>query len=165
VLVLAFLGCVLLIVVLDALSEYWLFMKDQMMDKDSVKREHKEMEGSPEIKKRRRQMHREMQDGSMREDVKRSSVIVTNPTHIAVGIRYQAGETPLPLVTLMYTDTLALRIRKLAEEEGVPVLERVPLARALYQDALVDQYIPRELIEPTAEVLRWLYQQELKGGA
>jgi len=155
----------LIICAADYGVERYQLRKQLRMSKDEVKREHKEMEGSPEIKKRRRQMHREMQDGSMREDVKRSSVIVTNPTHIAVGIRYQAGETPLPLVTLMYTDTLALRIRKLAEEEGVPVLERVPLARALYQDALVDQYIPRELIEPTAEVLRWLYQQELKGGA
>ncbi|MCG8291465.1 type III secretion system export apparatus subunit SctU [Pseudomonas entomophila] len=139
--------------------ERYQLRKQLRMSKDEIKREHKEMEGNPEIKGRRRKLHREMQDGSMREGVKRSSVIVTNPTHIAVGIRYKAGETPLPLVTLMYTDAMALRIRKIAEEEGVPVLERVPLARALYQDALVDQYIPRELIDPTAEVLRWLYQQ------
>lgn len=148
-----------LICVADYGLERYQLRKQLRMSKDEIKREYKEMEGSPEIKGQRRRMHRELQNGSMRSDVKRSSVIVTNPTHIAVGIRYEAGETPLPLVTLMYTDAMALRIRKIAEEEGVPVLERVPLARALYQDALVDQYIPRELIEPTAEVLRWLYQQ------
>ena len=97
-----------------------------------------------------------MQTSNLRADVKRSSVIVANPTHIAIGIRYVRGETPLPLITLKYTDAQALRVRRMAEEEGIPVLQRIPLARALYQGGHVDQYIPADLIEPTAEVLRWL---------
>ncbi|MEG1349754.1 MAG: type III secretion system export apparatus subunit SctU [Hafnia sp.] len=149
-----------IISIADYAVERYQHRKQLRMSKDEVKREHKEMDGSPEIKSKRKDFHRELQSGSMKNAVKRSSVIVTNPTHIAVGIRYQPGETPLPMVTLMYTDALALRVRKIAEEEGIPVLERVPLARALYQDGFVDQYIPGELIEPTAEVLRWLYRQQ-----
>ena len=134
-------------------------LKQLRMSKDEVRREHKEMEGSPEIKSKRRAFHKELQASNMRADVKRSSVIVANPNHIAVGIRYVRGETPLPIVTLKYTDTAALRIRRMAEEEGVPVLQRIPLARALYRDGQVDQYIPAELIQTTAEVLRWLESQ------
>lgn len=130
------------------------------MSKDEVKRERKEQEGAPELKRERRKRHRELQHGTLRADVRRSSVIVTNPTHIAVGLRYEAGETPLPLVTLKYTDEQALRVRRIAEEEGVPVLERIPLARALFADSLEEQYIPGELIQPVAEVIRWLQAQE-----
>jgi len=130
------------------------------MSKEEVKREHKEQEGAPELKLERRKRHRELQQGTLRADVRRSSVIVTNPTHIAVGLRYEAGETPLPLVTLKYTDEQALRVRRIAEEEGVPVLERIPLARALFADSLEEQYIPGELIQPVAEVIRWLQAQE-----
>lgn len=140
--------------------ERWQHRKQLRMSKEEVKREHKEMEGKPEVKRERRKRHRELLDGSLRADVRRSSVIVTNPTHIAVGIRYQAGETPLPLVTLKYTNEQALRVRKIAEEEGIPVLERIPLARALYQDSLVEQFIPGELIQPVAEVIRWLQAQQ-----
>jgi len=148
----------LLISAADHALERYQHRKQLRMSKDEVKRERKEMDDSPEIKSQRHKFQRELQSGSMRTDVKRSSVIVTNPPTLP--IRYQPDETPLPLVPLMYTDALALRVRKIAEEEGIPVLERVPLARALYQDGFVDQYIPGELIEPTAEVLRWLYSQQ-----
>ncbi|QXH58428.1 type III secretion system export apparatus subunit SctU [Pseudomonas maumuensis] len=140
--------------------ERWQHHQQLRMSKDEVKREHKEMEGAPELKRERRKRHRQLQQGTLRADVKRSSVIVTNPTHIAVGLRYRPGETPLPLVTLKYTDEQALRVRRIAEEEGVPVLERIPLARALFADSLEEQYIPAELIQPVAEVIRWLQAQE-----
>jgi type III secretion protein U len=134
-------------------------LKQLRMSKDEVRRERKEMEGSPEIKSKRRTLRKELQTGNIRADVKRSSVIVANPNHIAVGIRYVRGETPLPIVTLKYTDAVALRVRQMAEEEGIPVLQRIPLARALYRDGHVDQYIPADLIQTTAEVLRWLESQ------
>ncbi|GLX89411.1 type III secretion system export apparatus subunit SctU [Pseudomonas weihenstephanensis] len=140
----------------DYAFERYQHNKQLRMSKDEIKREYKEMEGSPEIKSKRRQFHQELQTSNLRADVKRSSVIVANPTHIAIGIRYVRGETPLPLITLKYTDAQALRVRRMAEEEGIPVLQRIPLARALYQGGHVDQYIPADLIEPTAEVLRWL---------
>ncbi|MEB5934189.1 type III secretion system export apparatus subunit SctU [Pseudomonas mosselii] len=140
--------------------ERWQHHKQLRMSKEEVKREHKEMEGAPELKRERRKRHREMQNGTLRADVRRSSVIIANPTHIAIGLRYKPGETPLPLVTLKYTDQQALLVRRLAEEEGIPVLERIPLARALFADSRVEQYIPGELIQPVAEVIRWLRMQE-----
>ncbi|MCR9303239.1 SctU family type III secretion system export apparatus subunit VscU [Vibrio diabolicus] len=134
--------------------------KKLKMSKDEVKREYKEMEGSPEIKSKRRQLHQELQASNQRENVKRSNVLVTNPTHIAVGLYYKKCETPLPVITLMETDAVAKRMIAIAKEEGVPVMQKVPLARALYADGNVDQYIPSDLIEATAEVLRWLASLE-----
>lgn len=150
----------LAIAVADYAFERHQHYKQLRMSKDEVKREYKEMEGSPEIKSKRRQFHQELQSSNLRADVRRSSVIVANPTHVAIGIRYRRGETPLPLVTLKHTDALALRVRRIAEEEGIPVLQRVPLARALLRDGNVDQYIPADLIQATAEVLRWLESQQ-----
>ncbi len=146
----------------DYAFEYYQYIKELKMSKDEIKCEYKEMEGSPEIKSKRRQFHQEIQSGNMRENVKRSSVVVANPTHIAIGILYKRGETPLPLVTFKYTDAQVQTVRKIAEEEGVPILQRIPLARALYWDALVDHYIPAEQIEATAEVLRWLERQNIE---
>ncbi|OCA60703.1 EscU/YscU/HrcU family type III secretion system export apparatus switch protein [Aeromonas piscicola] len=146
------------IAIADYAFEHYQHIKQLKMSKDEVKREYKEMEGSPEIKSKRRQFHQELQSSNMRADVKRSSVIVANPTHIAIGILYERGETPLPVVTLKFTDAQALQVRKIAEEEGIPVLQRIPLARALYRDAQINNYIPADQIEATAEVLRWLEQ-------
>ncbi|MDC5821470.1 type III secretion system export apparatus subunit SctU [Vibrio europaeus] len=130
--------------------------KKLKMTKDEVKREYKEMEGSPEIKSKRRQLHQELQASNQRENVKRSNVLVTNPTHIAIGLYYKKGETPLPIITLKETDAMAKRMIKIAQEEGIPVMQKVPLARALYADGQLDQYIPGDLIEATAEILRWV---------
>lgn len=150
----------LIISAADYYLERYQHLKQLRMTKDEVKREYKEMEGSPEIKRQRRKFHQELQSSSIRADVKRSSLIVSNPTHIAIGIHYKQGETPLPVITLKYTDAMALQVRRIAEEEGIPVIERIPLARALYRDAIVDQYIPAEHIKITAEVLRWLMTQD-----
>ncbi|WP_323834782.1 type III secretion system export apparatus subunit SctU [Photorhabdus africana] len=148
----------IVISIADYAFEHYQHIKQLRMSKDEIKREYKESEGSPEIKSKRRQFHQELQSSNMRASVKNSSVIVANPTHIAVGIRYKKGETPLPLITLKFTNAQALQVRRIAEEEGIPVLQRIPLARALYQDGLIDQYIPADLIQATAEVLRWLEQ-------
>ncbi|GAW47188.1 type III secretion system export apparatus subunit SctU (plasmid) [Photobacterium damselae subsp. piscicida] len=134
--------------------------KQLKMTKDEVKREYKEMEGSPEIKSKRRQLHQELQASNQRDNVKRSSVLVTNPTHIAIGLYYKKGETPLPVITLKETDAMAKRMIAIAHEEGVPVMQKVPLARALYADGQLNQYIPGDLIETTAEILRWVASLE-----
>ncbi len=148
--------CFIIISVADYAFERYQYIKELRMSKDEIKREHKEIEGSPEIKSKRRQLHQELQNSDMRTSVKRSSLIVANPTHIAVGIRYLKGETPLPIITLKYTQAQALLVKKIAEEEGIPVLLRIPLARALYHNGCVDNYIPAYLIDAVAEVLRWL---------
>lgn len=138
----------------DFLFERYQFKKQLRMSKDEVKREHKESEGNPEIKGRRRQLHQEMQ-GSVRKNVKKSSVIVTNPTHLAIGILYQRGSTPLPRITVKGSATRARLIRRIAEQENIPIMQQVPLARALFADTDAGDYIPAELIQPVAEVLRW----------
>ncbi len=150
----------IIIAAVDYAYQKYEHTKQLKMSKDEVKREYKEMEGSPEIKSARRQFHQELQSSTQRDNVKRSNVLVTNPTHIAIGLYYKKGETPLPVITLKETDAMAKRMIALAREEGIPVMQKVPLARALYADGQLDQYIPGELIEATAEILRWVESLE-----
>jgi type III secretion protein U len=134
------------------------WMKDLKMSKDEVKREYKEMEGDPHVKSMRRHLHQELLAGGMVDKSRKASVIVTNPTHIAVALYYKAGETPLPVVLAKAEHLLAGRIVAMAKEEGIPVMQNIPLARALLEQGQIDQYIPSELIEPVAEVLRLVQQ-------
>jgi type III secretion protein U len=129
-------------------------IKQLMMTKQEVKQEHKENEGDPQIKGKRRQLHREMANGEVEKRVKKSTVLVTNPTHFAIALYYEKGHTRLPLLLAKAKGPLALRMIDIARREGVPVMQHVPLARALYSDGDIDQFIPRDLIEPVAEVLR-----------
>jgi type III secretion protein U len=137
------------------------------MSKDEVKREYKESEGDPLIKGKRKQLHHELVMSADAGAVRNASVVVTNPTRIAVALRYEKGKTPLPMVVAKGENLLARRIIEIAREEGIPVMENVPLARALFEEVEVERYIPAEMIEPVAEVLRWVQQlkQEEEGGA
>lgn len=141
--------------------------KGLMMSKDEVKREYKEMEGDPHIKSKRKHLHQEMMMSSMVQNARKASVVITNPTHIAVAIYYEKDETALPVVLAKATGLVAKRIVEVAQEEGIPIMQNVPLARALYEQADLNQFIPSELIEPVAEVLRWamqLKQEQERGG-
>ncbi len=133
--------------------------KELKMTKDEVKREYKEMEGDPLIKGKRRQLHQQMAMSAAEHNVRHASVVITNPTRIAVALYYEDGETPLPLVVAKGEQLRAQRIIAIAREAGVPIMENVPLARSLYADVDIDQYIPRDLVEPVAEVLRWVREQ------
>lgn len=139
----------------DLWFQKWEFLRRNRMSIDEVRREHKETEGDPHVRNRRRQMHREANEANMLAGVRKASVIVVNPTHIAVALYYEMGETDLPVVVAKGEGELARAIRKVAEEEGIPIVHDVDLARRLRSDAPVDQYIPEELIEPVAAVLRW----------
>lgn len=130
--------------------------KQLMMSKDEVKREYKEMEGDPHIKGKRKQLHQELMASGMVERTRKASVVVTNPTHVAVALYYDGEETPLPVVMAKAEGALARRIIEVAAEEGIPVMRNVPLARALHERAELDQYVPSDLLEPVAEVLRWV---------
>lgn len=130
--------------------------KGLKMTKDEVKREYKESEGDPHVKGMRKQLMHELVMSDEGAAVRKSSVVVTNPTHIAVALRYESGQTPLPIVVAKGQNLNAKRIIEIAREAGVPIMENVPLARALFEEATLDQYIPSELIEPVAEVLRWV---------
>ena len=135
-------------------------LKQLKMSKEEVKREYKEMEGSPEIKSRRRSMHHELLNSQVEAEVKRSSVILTNPTRVAVGLYYEEEETPLPIVTIKGESLRAEQIIKIAQREGVPIMQNVPLARSLLSNADPYEYIPSDLIEPVAEVLRLVRELE-----
>jgi type III secretion protein U len=147
----------MVIAVLDFLFEKQQFTKQQKMSKDEVKREHKESEGSPEIKGKRKELHQEILNEA--ENTKKSDVVIKNPTHLAIGLHYKQDSTPLPVVTVKGRGGRAKFIVKIAEKEGIPVLENVPLAHALF-DTDIASFIPSDLIEPVAEVFRWV--EEIK---
>jgi type III secretion protein U len=160
VLVLTFLGCILLIVMLDALCEYWLYIKELKMDKESVKREHKEQEGSPEIKGRRRDLHMELLSEQVKSDIKGSRVIIANPTHIAIGIYFRPEITVMPFISLMETNQRALAVRAYAAKVGVPVITDVALARRILRTHRRYSFIQEQEIEQVLRLLIWIEQVE-----
>jgi type III secretion protein U len=141
--------------VLDAFYQRFSFMKKMRMSIRDIRQESKENEGDPYIKGRRRQLHQEWAQQNMLSSVRRSSVVVTNPTHLAIAILYEPGETELPVIVAKGEDYEAKLIREAAEEAGVPVMQNVDLARGLYERAELDDYLPGEFFEAVAELLRW----------
>jgi type III secretion protein U len=138
----------------DFIWQRMQYRKQLMMSKDEVKQEYKQMEGDPHIKHHRRHLHQELLQSGAVEKSRTASVLVTNPTHLAIALHYDKDETPLPVVLAMGEGALAERMIAAAREAGVPVLQNIPLAHALFDTAHVDQYIPSDLIEPVAQVLR-----------
>ena len=130
------------------------YRKQLMMSKEEIKQEFKEMEGDPHIKHKRKHLHQEMAMSGAAQSARRATVVVTNPTHYAIALYYEPDKTPLPVVLAKGEGTQAEMMMKAAREAGVPVMQNIPLAHALMADAQPDQYIPSELIEPVAEVLR-----------
>ena len=124
------------------------------MSKQEVKQEYKEAEGDPHVKGMRRQLQKEMAMQGAVQKVRRSSVLVTNPTHIAVALYYDKDSTPLPIVLAKGEGTLAEMMMREARDAGIPIMQNIPLARGLFADADVEQYIPDAFIEAVAEVLK-----------
>ena len=149
----------ILIAVVDRLFQGRNFLKQMMMTKDEVKREYKEMEGSAEIKQAQRQFRDEIMNGpDPAESAKKANVVVTNPTRLAVGIRYDVSEAPLPRICAAGAGPDAKIIRETAMAEGIPVIEDKPLARELFAKGKIEDFIPDALIEPVAEILKWAKQ-------
>lgn len=128
--------------------------KQLMMSLEDIKQEYKNAEGDPQMKHKRKEIHREVQSGSLAANVAKSTAVVRNPSHIAVCLYFKSGETPLPKVIEIGRDHVALNIVALAEKAGIPVVENIPTARALVAQCNVGQYIPAELFEPVAHILR-----------
>ncbi len=149
------LGCFIAIAAFDFWFQKWNFIRRNKMSMEEVRREYKEMEGDPHVRGRRRQLHHEINVSNMMDNVRKANVVVVNPTHVAIALYYEDGKTDLPLVVAKGEGHIAQQIRKIAEEEGIPVLRNVDLARRLLERVPVDQYIPDEFIEPVAAVLRW----------
>ena len=149
----------IVIAVVDRLFQGRNFTKQMMMTKDEVKREYKEMEGSQEVKQAQRQFRNEIMNGpDPAKAAKKANVVVTNPTRLAVGIRYRADEAPLPRICALGAGETARIIRETALAEGIPIMEDRPLARALYAEGRMEEFIPGPLVEPVAEVLKWAKQ-------
>ena len=151
----------IVIAVVDRIFQGRNFTKQMMMTKDEVKREYKEMEGSQEVKQAQRQFRDEILNGpDPRQSVSKANVVVTNPTHLAVGIRYDAAEAPLPRICALGAGPTAKIIRETALEKGIPIIEDRPLARALYAQGRIEDFVPEALLEPVAEVLKWAKKLE-----
>ncbi|GLS30840.1 type III secretion protein U [Mesorhizobium albiziae] len=141
-----------------------LFTKKNMMSKDEVNREYKESIGDPLIIGKRKQLHMELLTKDTIDQSRRATVLITNPTHIAVAIYYDRRHTSLPMISAIGTDLMAQRMIDAAVATAVPVMRNIPLARALLEHGLVDEYIPSHLLEPLAEVLRALGKLAAEAG-
>ena len=146
----------------DWLFQRRQFLKEHMMSKEDIKQEFKQMEGDPQIKGQRKSLHQEMVMNDQAQSVRQADVLVTNPTHLAIAIEYKPDKTPLPVILAKGEGGMAERMMKIAEEAGVPIMRNVPLAHDLWEQGEELSYIPSSLIEPVAEVLRWL--REIKEG-
>ncbi len=128
------------------------------MSKHELKQEHKEGNGSPHIKQKIRRMMKEFAGKRMMQQVPKATVVITNPTHYAIAIQYNPDEMTVPLVLAKGMDHVALRIRKIAMEREIPIIENPPLAQALYKSVEVGQEIPMDLYRAVAEVLAYVYR-------
>jgi type III secretion protein U len=146
----------------DLWFQRWNHRRLNRMTREEVKREQRETEGDAHLRGRRRELHRELAVNTMLEDTRKASVVIVNPTHVAVALYYEAGRTDLPVVVAKGHDDVARAIRQVAERERIPVLQNIDLARRLSEQAPLHEFIPDEFIEPVAEVLRWV--RSLKSG-
>ncbi|WP_299999501.1 flagellar biosynthesis protein FlhB [uncultured Cedecea sp.] len=142
----------------DVFFQIFSHIKKLKMTRQDIRDEHKQNEGDPHVKGRIRQQQRAMARRRMMADVPKADVIVTNPTHYAVALQYNENKMSAPKVLAKGAGKVALRIRELAEQNRIPMLEAPPLARALYRHAEIGQQIPGQLYAAVAEVLAWVWQ-------
>jgi len=156
----------LLIGILDFFRQKQLYRKDLRMSKQEIKDEFKESEGDPRLKSRIRRLQRDLIRRQMLKEVPQATAVIVNPTHFAVAIRYRAESLGAPRVVAKGKNLIALRIRQLALDHQVPIVENPPLAQALYKSVNVGEEIPSNLYRAVAEVLAYIYRlmnQKLPG--
>ncbi|AKR43353.1 flagellar biosynthesis protein FlhB [Methylophilus sp. TWE2] len=151
-------SALVLIAVIDVPYQLYQYAQKHKMTKQELKDESKESEGSPEIKGRIRQQQREMARRRMMSNVPQADVVITNPTHYAVAIRYKEGENGAPVVVAKGADVIAQKIKEIAAEHQVMTLESPKLARALYAHAELEREIPQTLYSAVAEILAYVFQ-------
>ena len=145
----------------DYAYQRWQTTQDLMMTKQEVKDEYKQMEGDPQIKGKIKQKQRQMAMARMMQEVPKADVIVTNPTHFAVALMYKKGMVA-PQVLAKGQDRVAERIKEVARENRIPIVENKPLARALYAAVDIGGVVPQELYQAVAEVLAYVYRLKNK---
>lgn len=161
-LAIGFATAILLVVVgvADLAFQLWKQKKDLMMTKQEVKEESKESDGDPQVKARIRRIQGEMARKNVMQEVPKATVVITNPTHFAVALRYDTSESDAPVVIAKGADHLAKQIIKVAKENGVAVVERKPVARFLYANVKVGGQIPYELYQAVAEILNFIRKSD-----
>jgi len=152
------------VAVIDYVYERWDYEKNLRMTPQEMQEEFKETEGSPQVRGRIRQRQRHMAMQRMMAAVPRAKVVVTNPDHYAVALRYEAPQDDAPVVVAKGQGYMALRIKEVARQHGVTIVENPPLARALFRTVAVGQAIPVELYQAVAEVLAFVYRLKGWGG-
>ena len=157
----AIMGGMLLIVAIDVPFQLWEHNKQLKMTKEEVRQEAKEAEGNPQVKGRIRKMQREMARRRMMKEIPTADVVVTNPTHYSVALKYSEGGMSAPIVVAKGSHHLAAKIKEIAIANNVPILEAPPLARALNKYTELGEAIPEALYNAVAEVLAYVYQLRL----
>ena len=145
----------------DYLYQRWEYEKELRMTKQEVKDEYKQTEGNPEIKNRIKSLQRQMASSRMMQKVPQADVIIRNPTHVAIALKYDPDHDNAPVVLAKGLDELALRIVKVGEENNVYTIENKPLARILYHNVDIGMEIPPELYQAVAEILARVLQPDL----
>jgi flagellar biosynthetic protein FlhB len=142
-----------LIAIVDYGHQWWMLNEKMMMTREDLKEEQRDMEGDPHLRAARKARQREIAAVKRLSDTKQADIIVTNPTHYAVAMRYRADEAPAPIVVAMGVDHLALKIKQEGRRHDIPIIENRQLARALYAQAKLGEMIPEELFGAVAQVL------------
>jgi len=154
----------LLIAIGDGWMQWFNFRKQIRMSPEEMKQEMKESEGSPEIKQRLRQRQRQIASSRMMSAIERADVVLANPEHYSVALRYDIEKMAAPIVIAKGADQVALRIQEIAREHDVPVAQIPPLARYLYSQLEIGEAIPMSLFEAIAKILAWAYEVKESGG-
>ena len=146
---------------LDYLWQYFQYMKKLKMSKQDIKDEFKQMEGDPQIKARQKRIQFQWAMRRMMSEVPHADVVITNPTHFAVALKYESKKMKSPKLLAKGQDLVAFKIREIALENKVPIVQNPPVARAVYETVEIGGYIPEDLFKPVAEILAYIYK--LKG--
>lgn len=150
------------IAVSDYIYQRFMHNKDLKMTKQEIKEEFKQSEGDPQVKSKRKQKMKEMSASRMMASVPEATVVVTNPTHLAVALMYKEGESSAPIVIAKGADRIALKIKEIAKDNNVPIIEDKPLARLIYEKVDIDGEIPMDMYQAVAEILALVYKMKKK---
>lgn len=153
-------SCIVLILLLDLLAEYFLYLRDNKMDKQEIKREYKEQESNPEVKSRRRSLHHEILSDQDKININGSKMVIVNPSHIAIGIFFQPEIFPAPVISFIEKNERALLTRRYAKEQDIPIIQDIPLARRLYKTHVKHSLVSLDELDAILRILVWLQQIE-----
>ncbi|MDP4177051.1 MAG: fused FliR family export protein/FlhB family type III secretion system protein [Bacillota bacterium] len=153
-----------IIALIDYLFQRYQYNKELKMTKQEIKEEYKQEEGDPQIKSKIKQKQREFASKRMMQQVPKATVVVTNPTHIAVALKYAEGESAAPRLVAKGVEGVALKIKEIAKDNDVPIIENKPLARLIYNEVRIDSEIPSDMYQAVAEILAVVYKMKNKSG-